>query len=332
MSDTGKPAETELRAQLRADVIDALGFREGKRETSLRRVMQVTATALRVPKVEFYVLHREQAMVVASFGREINGIEPKERLATKVVLDEQPVLLDARHNSDALDETPAIRMFAGIPVRSPTQRIVIGALCVFQGESRSLSVLEQRLLGECAGLIEDELRLRQLSVRDELTGLLNRREFDLQVQADWRRAYRSAGCLSVAILDIDFFKQVNDRFGHARGDQVLQELAELVSHYLRRDMDAVGRYGGEEFALSMPGLNQAGALQRLQGLCQLVVRKQLPNPDSPLGVLSVSIGLATLESGAAFEQVPVGRLLLHADEALYQAKARGRNQVCVRAI
>lgn len=334
MSAADTEPEALARVELRADVVEALGFFDGKHETGLRRVAQIAATALNVKQSALIVFRGREPVVVTCFGRGVDSLHPVAQLCALVVRSERTLIIeDVRSSRECellqTDGEQPLGMFAAIPIRSPTQQIIIGAFCVYESGPRSLGIAQQRLLGECAGLIEDELRLRQLTVRDELTGLLNRREFDLHLGAAWRRARREGGSLAVAILDIDYFKRVNDRFGHAEGDKVLQSVAKQCSKGLRSDMDVVGRYGGEEFAMSLPGLSTALATQRMQALCERIRDQRIPNPDAPLAVLTVSIGIAVLERTQDFECVSMERLLLHADEALYAAKNSGRARVCV---
>ncbi len=326
--------ETEFTAQMRADEVDAIGLREDRTEPELSRVVQIAGTALRVPLVAFFVFHGDEPRLIASFGRGLHKATRETDLSLHVIRQGRALFLDHLNLADQTAETggsaDGIGLYAGIPVRSPS-RENIGVLCASAPNGRKLSIAERRLLGECAGLIEDQLRLRQLSQRDTLTGLLTRREFDLKLDADWRRAFRSHGSLAVAMLDIDYFKQINDQLGHAEGDEVLRRVADMTQNYLRKDQDAVGRYGGDEFALSMPGIDPWTAHKRLAGLCERIRQQRIPNPAAPLGVITVSIGVAGLEQDADFAAMAVDRLLLRADEALYQSKTAGRNQVSLIA-
>ena len=165
-----------------------------------------------------------------------------------------------------------------------------------------------------------EEELRSLAFRDPLTGSQNRRAFAERTEHELLRCSRNSSPACLAIFDLDYFKQINDRYGHAIGDQVLQRFSHLCHKRIRRT-DIFARFGGEEFVLLMPdtGLDQATAL-----LNQL--REQWANErlDSPQGTLNstVSIGLVQIDS-----TYPVKYWLEHADTALYQAKSTGRNRV-----
>ena len=163
-----------------------------------------------------------------------------------------------------------------------------------------------------------EAELRTLSVTDPLTGIHNRRHFLEQLDIELSRLQRTQGELAMVMLDVDHFKQINDRFGHDAGDVVLRELCQRVNGQLRRG-DVFCRLGGEEFALLCPqtSLAQAGMLaERL--------RQQLATAGFPLvGRVTASFGVARVGAGETPTQ-----LLQRCDRALYAAKAAGRNRVC----
>ncbi len=316
---------------IRRDVIDALNLRAGIREPSLDRVVQIAATALGSNHAAFSVLYGKQQIYIASFGAGLNAVPRDSSICAQVTATEQPLFLEDAlatewRDHPAVQGPSGVRFYAGIPVRSPSGETV-GTLCIYDYLPRKLTIGQRRLLGECAGLIEDALSLRTLAVRDGLTGLLNRRAFDVRVHADWRRAYRGNGVLTVAMLDIDYFKLINDRFGHAVGDEVLRKVARIIEQHFRRDMDSIGRYGGEEFALALPEVSLKMAVARVDELREAIKSAKIPNPDSPLGVLTMSAGLACADSPEAFAQFKVSRLMLLADEALYRAKSNGRDRV-----
>lgn len=155
--------------------------------------------------------------------------------------------------------------------------------------------------------------------RDPLTGLLNLRAFR-EIMADASRE-RAVGSYAVAFIDVDHFKAVNDRFGHAGGDAVLALVADALRAAVR-PQDFIARIGGEEFAVLMPGVDAAKAAALCEGLRAAVERAQVTVGDTQMSV-TVSIGLAV--SGDASQSVDA--LLLHADAAMYFAKNEGRNRV-----
>lgn len=166
--------------------------------------------------------------------------------------------------------------------------------------------------------------LTRLSAVDGLTGIANRRQFDEALSREWRRCLRSREPLSLLMGDVDFFKQFNDRYGHQAGDECLKTVAETLRGKLRRPADIVARYGGEEFAAILPDTGSEGAMLVAETMRSAVQALGLPHESSVAGVVTVSIGVASLVPQLT-EGMP--RLLSAADWALYEAKRQGRNCV-----
>jgi diguanylate cyclase (GGDEF)-like protein/PAS domain S-box-containing protein len=164
-----------------------------------------------------------------------------------------------------------------------------------------------------------------LAVTDALTGLANRRYFDQCLATEWRRAMRDRKPLSLLIVDVDLFKTYNDTYGHLRGDSCLKQIAEAAQDVVSRPGDLVARFGGEEFAAILPNTGKSGALQLAQDICAVMRNRQLPHSSNPLGIVTVSVGCATLTPQLG-EQAST--LTDCADKALYQAKRTGRNRAC----
>ena len=196
-----------------------------------------------------------------------------------------------------------------------------GNLSVSRHIGRQLSSLlasEERL--ETANL-----RLQLLSATDGLTGIGNRRAFDTTLQTEWPRALREQTPLGLLLVDVDFFKRYNDSRGHMAGDECLRIVALILEDGLRRPPDFAGRFGGEEFVCLLPGTTEAGAIDVARRLQLAIAQAALPHDATPSGLLTVSIGAASLvpQSGEA------PQLLIElADKALYAAKAAGRDTVC----
>ena len=169
-----------------------------------------------------------------------------------------------------------------------------------------------------------EEKLEELATTDALTGLKNRRKFDAVIDTEWRRAARQKTPLAVLMIDADHFKSYNDSFGHQAGDQVLIGIAICISDSVRRAGDCVARYGGEEFAVLLPGLSSVAAFV----VAETIRLKVLQWSDDPTGT-TVSIGIAGLTPSATMEW---SVLLKAADEALYAAKANGRNQSVLASV
>lgn len=164
-------------------------------------------------------------------------------------------------------------------------------------------------------------RVQQLAWHDELTGLLNRRRFAELGQLELERAQRQDEALTAVLLDVDDFKKINDRHGHAAGDAVLQTLGQVLPASLRRS-DLPARWGGEEFALVLPGASGDDAVRIVERLRQAVASTSIVAAGQSLRC-TVSIGMAEQRPGDSFDD-----LLRRADEAMYRAKTSGKNRVC----
>ena len=169
--------------------------------------------------------------------------------------------------------------------------------------------------------------LRVQALQDPLTGIANRRRFDEMLGIEFRRAQRLAEPLSILMIDIDHFKSFNDTYGHPAGDACLRAVASKIQAQMRRSGDTLGRYGGEEFACVLPGAKQAGALKMAEQIRSAIEHMAIANSNSPRGLLTVSIGLVTIDSPDEHEGP--AEYVEAADCALYQAKNAGRNTVRV---
>jgi diguanylate cyclase (GGDEF)-like protein/PAS domain S-box-containing protein len=163
--------------------------------------------------------------------------------------------------------------------------------------------------------------LDRLSREDALTGLANRRDFDQRIEAEIQRAQRQGTPLAVAMLDLDRFKDVNDRFGHQLGDAVLRQVGELIRHECR-GIDIAGRYGGEEFALALPGSDLHAGIVLCERIRIAFERFDWRRLHEQLAAVTVSAGVSEWVPG-----MDASSLLADADSKLYQAKRLGRNRV-----
>ncbi len=177
----------------------------------------------------------------------------------------------------------------------------------------------------CCQLQVANQKLQQLAILDGLTGVANRRYFDLVLDNEWQRLTREKQPLSLILCDIDYFKAYNDAYGHPQGDRCLQKVAKVLQESIRRPADLVARYGGEEFAVILPNTDFKGALFVAKNISELLAKKQLPHCKSNVSkYVTCSIGIATqIPSLTHTAKVTVES----ADRALYQAKKQGRNQI-----
>ena len=176
-------------------------------------------------------------------------------------------------------------------------------------------------------LLEANLELRRLTHSDGLTGLSNRRYLDEHLSAEWRRGAREQTEISLLMIDVDNFKLYNDTYGHVAGDEVLKRIAATVEGCLGRAGDLAARFGGEEFAVVLPGTPLGGVPLLAEKVRSEVEALALPHANSPSGpYVTISIGAA---SAVPSPDVPMTSLIEAADLALYKAKRAGKNQVAV---
>jgi len=169
--------------------------------------------------------------------------------------------------------------------------------------------------------------LERLSYQDGLTGIANRRKFDEAMQLEWRRAKRGQVSLSLIMVDIDFFKKFNDRYGHQAGDDCLKEIARTLQETIHRPGDVAARFGGEEFAVLLPQTSKEGAASVAEVIRTRIEGLKITHLDSSVSpYITVSLGVATLVPN---EQTQATDLISAADRALYRAKREGRNRVAV---
>jgi len=176
--------------------------------------------------------------------------------------------------------------------------------------------------------ITSQKRLEEISIRDELTGLYNRRYFNEVIQRELKRLRRAKKHLSFIMLDVDHFKFFNDTYGHCEGDRVLKEIGIALQSILHRGSDYAFRMGGEEFGVLFSELDPEHSEAFAKTICETILELKIPHAKNSAGeYVTASLGLlvANLESDIIDENA----LYTMADEALYQAKAQGRNRVCI---
>jgi diguanylate cyclase (GGDEF)-like protein len=176
-------------------------------------------------------------------------------------------------------------------------------------------------------LIEHAEALRARSYVDGLTGIANRRYFDVALERELRRAQRLGGDLSLLLMDIDSFKAYNDHFGHQQGDTCLSNVAQTLAGMLKRPADVAARYGGEEFAAILPDTTAAQARAHANAIRERVASLAIPHaPGATRGHVTLSIGVASFDKERLNE---ASSLIEAADKALYAAKRSGRDRVVV---
>jgi diguanylate cyclase (GGDEF)-like protein/PAS domain S-box-containing protein len=272
------------------------------------------------------------------YNRAIDGIEISESAGScgTAAYTQQRVIVADIQSHPLWENYRDLAARAGLaacwsePVFSSRGRL-LGTFAIYSRQPRKPTVHDLYLIEQAANLasiaIEHHQVLDKLEHRahtDSLTGLANRGRFMELADIEIARAKRYQSPYAVMLLDIDHFKGINDKYGHKAGDAVLQELATIMRGTLR-EVDIIGRIGGEEFAFLLPETGVEEASRVAERLRQVVAHSELPTGDSLPLHITVSIGVAqTLD-----QPNPLNCILRNADSALYEAKNNGRNRVCV---
>jgi diguanylate cyclase (GGDEF)-like protein len=186
---------------------------------------------------------------------------------------------------------------------------------------------EKKLLELKLELEEKNKELEHISLMDGLTGVANRRYFDIKLAEEWNRSLRTKTPLSLIMFDIDFFKPFNDTYGHIKGDDCLKQLARRLQNLLKRAGEIVARYGGEEFAIILPQTSMEDAKKTALFLQNGINELKIVHEKSTVApYVTVSMGIACIVPKKPNLHL---NLIRGADHALYQAKRQGRNRICV---
>jgi diguanylate cyclase (GGDEF)-like protein len=173
---------------------------------------------------------------------------------------------------------------------------------------------------------ESQRQLNNIARVDGLTSICNRREFDLRLMSEWSRGSRSGQSLGLLMIDVDKFKEYNDRYGHLRGDDCLIAVARILDGCTQRTTDLIARYGGEEFVALLPDSDLEGALTVAEDCIEALAEAAIPHASSEVAPhVTVSIGVAAM---LPIHDRSSTILIEQADIALYQAKQGGRNRIC----
>ena len=289
------------------------------------------ATLLVRPEAGVFYVHAGPRRLVAraASGAAAEGFELPvgEGLAGQAAHAGQVVAAPGDVEPSSAEPTKAGASSVALPVRSGTRPFGVLALYGI-GDGRSLSSSEvdalQSLARQAATAIENTFLYEEaarLSITDGLTGVWNRRQFDLRAAGEVQRAVRFSESFGVVMVDLDRFKAINDTHGHQTGDAVLVELARRLTE-ATRDVDLVARFGGEEFVLMLPNTTNAGALIVAEKVRERIGAEPFVVDDLAIDV-TVSVGVASYpEHGSTVKE-----LVAAADAALYRAKAGGRDRV-----
>lgn len=298
-----------------------------------------------LPTLGVIVLDRRFNVVMWNRFMELNSALRSEEVVGKNLFDVFPELnrnwLEKKIKSCMILKTPSFSSWRQRPYLfrfNPAQAMSSAADFMYQDASifpvrdhagriqgACITITDMSELAEATRLLDQTmdqaLDLEESSQRDSLTGLYNRKYFDEQIMQDLLSARRYNWPLVLAMIDIDYFKQVNDTHGHPCGDQVLCALAEKLQSMLRSS-DTLCRHGGEEFGLILPHITAENSRVLLERLRKAVEGMQITLDNGITVTVTISVGISHLAEG-----MTAGQLVSEADQALYASKRNGRNRV-----
>lgn len=282
--------------------------------------IQVLAEALRV----------DYRVKVATSGQAALDLIDKQGAPDLVLLDVMMPRMDGFEVCIRLKKNPATMQIPVIFVTAKNEAadeefgLKLGAVD-YIAKPFHLPIVKARVQNHLTLKLKTDL-LESMAMLDGLTNIPNRRRFDEALDVEWKRALRSASSLAIIMLDIDFFKNYNDRYGHGVGDTCLKKVASALAATVSRPGDLVARYGGEEFVVLLPDTGTEGARLLAESLCNQIEALQIPHEYSGASSwVTVSVGYAAVTPGQDGKE---SVLLDAADQMLYRAKELGRNRVC----
>lgn len=322
-----------LQERRRLEVLERLQILDTGPEARFDRIVEMTSRLFGAPICLITLLDEQRQWFKARHGVEIKETPRSQAFCDHAIRQTDVMVVedasqDARFAANPMvTEAPHIRFYAGAPLLTQ-DGYALGTLCIIDQQPRQLTPLQRTILADLAAIVIDEMELRQanrelslLAHTDPLTAILNRRSFLTLAERELGRLRRTSSPACLLVIDIDHFKQINDRLGHEAGDRALMMFARRLSEEIRVQ-DVFARLGGEEFGLILPDTNPTqahAAAERLRRAVEAVAF----DLDGISLTLTISIGISTLQ----LDQGGIGGAMRRADAALYGAKHAGRNQV-----
>ena len=310
--------EARLQALYDLDILDT------PPDESFERITRLAKVVMNTPIVTIALVDRDRLWFKSCFGLGASQVERDISFCSRTIQHQVPLIIcDAQQDPDYRENPfvvndPHIRFYMGVPLRT-SEGFNVGTLCIMDHIPREPLPEQLAVMQDLAGLVVEELELRQLAHSDSLTGAMTRRAFMQEGRRALAHSLRTRAPLTCVILDIDHFKSVNDRYGHAAGDLVLKAAVSVCQENLRA-MDSFGRIGGEEFAILFPEAAMSDAVGMTDRLRRDIENLVVPIAHGPIR-LTASFGVSSRNG----RRITIDALLEEADTALYQAKRSGRN-------
>lgn len=272
------------------------------------------------PVFQHYLSHGPSGTVMLTAK-----VDNVERLYSYRSLDHYPILIAV-----ALSKKEVLASWRNETLRfTLASAVAIGLLALLGWHLTRQIGIRERAQSDLRTTRDDlekiNSELAALALQDGLTGLANRRRFDAALDQEYARAMRNGTPLALIMLDVDFFKEYNDTYGHPQGDECLRNISRVLKAASTRPGDLVARYGGEEFAILLPGTDIAGATAVAERARQAIQAMNLAHSESQNGIVTISAGVTSIIPVRNSHSAP--GLVRTADQALYKAKEHGRNRV-----
>jgi diguanylate cyclase (GGDEF)-like protein len=318
------PVPEAMQERERLECLERLDILDSGEEASFDRITRLVRRIFDVPMSTITFVDGHRQWFKAQSGMATRATDRDPSLCYYAVRQRQPLvipdtLLDPRFSQTRfVVGAPHVRFYAGFPVFG-ADRVCVGTLCAMDTKPHDFTVGDGDIMTALAETVSDLLEFRSLATTDPLTGISNRRGFLGEAARALALSSRYGHDLSLIVIDIDHFKKVNDTYGHSWGDAVLARTARTCEAVLRKT-DALGRLGGEEFAVLLPFTNHSAAMAMAEDLRAAISSMEFDFPAGKARV-TASCGIASAATGLSdFEE-----LLQTADAALYRAKDAGRN-------
>lgn len=327
LTRNGEGGHREIRDEAkRLEALDSLGILDTPREPAYDRIVRLVRASFDCDMALISVLDAHRQWYKAIEGADMDEVPVQDTFCRRTINMEGPLVVEdaAQHpsfkNNPYVTAENGVRFYAGIPLKTKNG-FSVGTLCAVDSEPRVLREGDLQLLEDLATIVVEQMELREQAMTDDLTGALSRRAFRSEGSRLAALASRHRHPLPVICFDLDHFKAINDTYGHAAGDEVLQKVSETVQNRMRRS-DVFARLGGEEFAILLPETEQRGAMEVAEAVRRDISALRFEFGGKTINV-TASFGVACYHGEAS----DLDTLLQRADAALYQSKKDGRNRI-----
>ena len=291
-----------------------------------QRIVELVQQIIGVPMAAVTLIDRDTQWVKAARGLALDHAPRADTFCTHTIRQSDPFAVsDATRDPRFADNpmvrgAPHIRSYLGVPLTTP-DGYNIGTLCAVDDEPRQFDRAQGEIMRKLADIVVEQFELQQIARQDALTGALTRRGFFAEVEREFLRAGRYERPSTLVVIDVDRFRALNDRYGHAAGDAVLISIADICLTNMRGS-DIFGRIGGEEFALLLPETDAEEAREAAERI-RRAVESTIVQVGGAEVRATVSLGVAPCPAASE----GVSTWFSEADIALYEAKSFGRNRV-----